>query len=84
MQLSLFSFNQAINDVLLADLKNICGQPVKDQTALKIHENKGKKKGRDEHHPLLRRFSSCRRHLLAYELGDAHQDWSYIVRVADR
>ncbi len=78
MRFSLFLLPYSIHDVLLADLEDIVGQPVKDKAALKIHKKDSHYNRHHKHHPCLSGVSGCGGHFLAYELSDAHQDWSNI------
>ena len=50
MGLSLFLLADPIHDVLLPDLETIVSQPVKYETAGKVHEKYGHDDGHDEHH----------------------------------
>jgi hypothetical protein len=78
MRFSLFLVPHTIHDVLLANLEDIVGQPVKDKAALKIHKKDSHDNRHEEHHPCLSGISRGGSHFLADELSDAHQDWSNI------
>jgi len=53
MGCTLFVFSDSIHNILLADLKDIVGQPVEDQPARKIHEEDSHDDRHYEHHFLL-------------------------------